>query len=62
MGDLEDLGQKIKGQGQQIRGDFKHATGDHIGGTIDDIKGKFNEEIADMKIDNNVDDEDDEEL
>lgn len=50
MTDLDDIGLKIKGKLQQAKGQIKKDSGDEAGGTVDKIKGKINETIADIKL------------
>lgn len=49
MRKLEIIGQKLKGKGQQLKGDIELKTGHRVRGSIDKIKGKANEEIADIR-------------
>ena len=53
MGDLDDVGQKIKGKFQKFTGDLKSESGNEAEGTWDKIKGNVNETIADFKLKNN---------
>ena len=52
MGDINDIGQKIKGKLQKMNGDFKKGTGDESGGAWEKIKGNVNETLADIKLGN----------
>lgn len=50
MGDLGDIGQKLKGKAQQLKGDFNQERGEGLKGGIQKLKGKANESIADAKL------------
>ncbi len=50
MGDLSDIGQKIKGKVQVIKGDINQKRGKGIKGGMQKIKGKFNQTVADTKM------------
>lgn len=51
MGNSEDLKQKMKGKFQQGKGEYHKKTGDDVKGIVEKVKGKFNEEVADFKMD-----------
>jgi uncharacterized protein YjbJ (UPF0337 family) len=55
MGDLEDIGQKIKGKAQQMKGEIEQNMGNQTHGTWDKIKGTANKKIADFKINSKKD-------
>jgi uncharacterized protein YjbJ (UPF0337 family) len=50
MGDLTDVGQKIKGKYQKIKGDIQQDSGSPLSGTVEKIKGSLNEGFADTKL------------
>lgn len=42
MGNLNNIGQKVKGKAQQIKGKIKDASGKHVEGNVDILRGKAN--------------------
>jgi uncharacterized protein YjbJ (UPF0337 family) len=50
MGDLKDVGQKIKGKAQQVQGELNQERGEGLKGGIQKLKGKANEAMADTKL------------
>jgi hypothetical protein len=56
MGELGDLGQKVKGKLQKVKGNIQQNTsssddfGAKIKGGVSKIKGELNETAADVKI------------
>lgn len=50
VGTIDDIGQKVKGKAQQAKGELQMRTGQK-GGLASKVKGKINEEIADLKLD-----------
>lgn len=50
MSNFDDIKQKMKGKIQQGKGKYHRATGDDVQGIVETLKGKFNEDAADMKM------------
>lgn len=50
MGDLRDIGQKLKGKAQQLKGELNQQQGQGVKGGFQKLKGKVNEVLADEKL------------
>lgn len=53
MGELNAIGQKIKGKAQKVKGDIEMNSdnlGDKVKGGISKIKGSVNDTMADAKL------------
>lgn len=50
MSVLEDVAQKVKGEAQKVKAAVEKNTGKPVEGFVDDLKGHFNSNSADAKM------------